>query len=310
MMTKLWNFIRTKLFGKNKKQKNKNKDIPKTKVVNIAPESMALCELLILREEDDFSSNYNDTLLYLLNKSEKIDGVPYDAITKVIFEDVKMEELENIRYRVEQRLSPVIDNNIMYHTKFRGKFLKHVNLSITQKQHISNSTEKAKKMAEEAQTTVEKSQKQLEDMEQTKERIYTDFVSILGIFTAITFATFGGLQLLGNVFGNIKDITFNNIGGTLILGSIFVAGTYLLLIALFSGISKISNVKRGYRPSKAIAVLLLSFCGLLIYFGLKTMTDSHNGLIKNDDVNKNDTYNINFTQKPDISSSQKSSESK
>lgn len=27
-------------------------------------------------------------------------------------------------------------------------------------------------------------------------------LSILGIFTAITFAIFGGLQLLGNIFGN------------------------------------------------------------------------------------------------------------
>src|SRR5690625_5519012 len=37
--------------------------------------------------------------------------------------------------------------------------------------------------------------------------IYTQFVTILGVFAAIIFGAFGGVEILGNVLGNIQDVS-------------------------------------------------------------------------------------------------------
>lgn len=303
------------LFTKKKNTgSGKNSKRQKTKTIDYK-----LCELIFTEP-----SSFDDKKKFEIELSQTISEfisvknprhVPYDEIAYWIFQKLDSKRFKGLTTDVNEILTthvPLDHTDKDYKKleenldKLQKDTIRHIKLSILQRELVTKESQKAQVLSEKALKKVNEANDKLEGID----RIYSDFVSILGIFTAITFATFGGLQLLGNVFGNIKDVTFNNIGGTVILGGIFVAGTYLLLIALFSGISKISNIKKGYHPSRRIAALVLSFCGLLVYFGLNTMKDSHNGLIKNDDANKNDTYNINFTQKPDIGSSQQSSESK
>lgn len=73
-----------------------------------------------------------------------------------------------------------------------------------------------------------------------KSNVYSEFIAILGIFTAITFAIFGGMNLLSNLFQNIGS-TPASLGQTLILASIFGLIMWGIIELLFNWISKIKE---------------------------------------------------------------------
>lgn len=75
-----------------------------------------------------------------------------------------------------------------------------------------------------------------------KKEIYPQFITILGIFTAITFAIFGGMNLLSNLFKNMRN-THASLGQALILASIFGFTLWGLIEILFLWISQINLIK-------------------------------------------------------------------
>lgn len=111
--------------------------------------------------------------------------------------------------------------------------------------------------AKEAHETAHEAHKAAKEAQQVKDKIYTDFITILGIFTAITFATFGGLQLIGNVFGNIKKFNLYSVGLDMMLGSILMFGIYIILMALIIGISKLKDKDNEYIINEKITRWIL-----------------------------------------------------
>lgn len=269
-------------------------------------ESKLLCDMIL--KKGPLESQYQDLLdEIIVSFIERDIHSPYDEITRRIFE-LKKSDLKDLSQSIKNKLDSVkitrkkmnkkgIKNPQAKANKITEDILRHCNLAILQKEQMN-------KLADESKDLIDKANNQVNSLKQV---IYTDFVSILGIFTAITFATFGGLQLLGNVFGNIKDISFNNIGGVLILGSVFIGGTYLLLITLFSGISKISNIKSTFQPTSTNNHLIIKFCKYLMIAGISSMLLSHWGVLKSEDSNNN--YNIKFTDNSPDSSANMSSKS-
>ena len=75
-----------------------------------------------------------------------------------------------------------------------------------------------------------------------KKEVYPQFITILGIFTAITFAIFGGMNLLSNLFRNMRN-THASLGQALILASVFGFTLWGLIEILFIWISKINLTK-------------------------------------------------------------------
>ena len=74
-----------------------------------------------------------------------------------------------------------------------------------------------------------------------KGNVYSEFIAILGIFTAITFAIFGGMNLLSNLFQNIGS-TPASLGQTMILAAIFGLIMWGIIELLFYWISKIKGI--------------------------------------------------------------------
>lgn len=74
-----------------------------------------------------------------------------------------------------------------------------------------------------------------------KSKVYSEFIAILGIFTAITFAIFGGMNLLSNLFQNIGS-TPASLGQTLILAAVFGLIMWGIIELLFYWISKIKGI--------------------------------------------------------------------
>jgi len=75
-----------------------------------------------------------------------------------------------------------------------------------------------------------------------KKELYPEFITLLGIFTAITFAIFGGMNLLSNLFQNLRS-THASLGQALILASIFGFTVLGIIEILFIWISKINLTK-------------------------------------------------------------------
>lgn len=104
------------------------------------------------------------------------------------------------------------------------------------------------------------------ELEDKNDHMTFDYIAILGIFTSITFATFGGIQLLGNVFGNLKHVGHVDVGNKIMLGAIFLFGTYLILISLLLGISKLTG--KDYRLSLTDTRFIFASFLLIFAIGL------------------------------------------
>ena len=107
-----------------------------------------------------------------------------------------------------------------------------------------------------------------------KKDIYPDFITILGIFTAITFAIFGGMNLLSSLFRNIGS-TSASLGQTLILAAIFGLIMWGITILLFYWISTIKKdqYKKFYKNTGfwlnilfIVSIILLLKIGLCFFF--------------------------------------------
>jgi len=105
-----------------------------------------------------------------------------------------------------------------------------------------------------------------------KSKVYSEFIAILGIFTAITFAIFGGMNLLSNLFQNIGS-TPASLGQTLILAAIFGLIMWGIIELLFYWISKIKGIANSTKDKNktyfnwlAIGVLvIILILGILLF---------------------------------------------
>nr|WP_321316027.1 hypothetical protein [uncultured Ligilactobacillus sp.] len=177
--------------------------------------------------------------------------VPYEIITKEIYSKSEI-ELEKLDRSVEEKFSKFKPNNFL--NQIKNDTLRNIHLAIVQKNYIDENIIIANK--------------ELEEIQETKRNIYTDFIAILGIFTAITFAIFGGLQLIGNCLNNLKGwITLSKVGSILIIASVILLSTYLILMALIVGLSKLLSGDKNNRykfTGKITAWIIGAIIGLFI----------------------------------------------
>ncbi|MCG4286609.1 hypothetical protein K9863_02695 [Lactobacillaceae bacterium KNUT 0156] len=84
-------------------------------------------------------------------------------------------------------------------------------------------------------------QEQVKNIQTIQDKIYGEVIAILGVFTAITFALFGGFSAIGAVANALKKPKGTLFGYELIgMGFLFLF-IYLIIIVLFNGIFKITN---------------------------------------------------------------------
>ncbi|PAY25327.1 hypothetical protein [Ligilactobacillus salivarius] len=77
--------------------------------------------------------------------------------------------------------------------------------------------------------------------------IYSEFVGILGVFTALSFALMGSVQVFGNILKNVHTPTLGNIGYVLVVGGIYLLLIYLVIMTLFIGMKKVFNTNENFK---------------------------------------------------------------
>ncbi|SIS49211.1 hypothetical protein [Salimicrobium salexigens] len=132
------------------------------------------------------------------------------------------------------------------------KLIDHFNLAIAQKEYINDQlsrvgdlNERLSELKRQQDNDYKKRKKDYEELNQQVKKIednssnvYTQFVAILGIFTTIIFASFGGLQILRNVLENIEGVATHKL---IVFSSLSMAGIVLLLFILLNGIARLTG---------------------------------------------------------------------
>src|SRR5699024_7883297 len=103
---------------------------------------------------------------------------------------------------------------------------------------LAEAQEELSRKLEDLQDNFETTKTDIEELHKDKSNIYTQFVTILGIFSAIIFASFGGLELLKNILGNISEASTPKL---IVFSSFSIAGIICLLFILFNGLSRLTG---------------------------------------------------------------------
>lgn len=84
-------------------------------------------------------------------------------------------------------------------------------------------------------------EEQVKKIQTFQDKIYGEVIAILGIFTAITFALFGGFSAIGSVANALNKPKGTLFGYELIGMGLLFLFIYLIIVVLFNGIFKITN---------------------------------------------------------------------
>ncbi|MDW3022954.1 hypothetical protein [Ligilactobacillus salivarius] len=125
---------------------------------------------------------------------------------------------------------------------------------------VINNVDKASKGIENIETKVKKAENKVNG-------IYSEFVGILGVFTALSFALMGSVQVFGNILKNIDTPTVGNIGYVLVVGGIYLLLIYLVIMTLFIGMKKVFKEGSEYQFNRAFTWRIIGTSAGLVLLG-------------------------------------------
>lgn len=226
-----------------------------------------LVELLNTIVNNPDKENLSSIMAMLSQRASSV-MTRYDVIYRCIYEynDEEIEKIKNffkddvpLSEPSFQRVQKELDNyDRRYNIEVFGKFQKHVNLACVQREFISNNMIESRKIAKEATRVAS-------EASEIKTKIYSEFIAILGIFTAISFAMMGSLQLLGTIFNDVSNPSDKKLGYVMEAGGIYLVIMSLLIFVLFVGMRKILGGKEKTWVWVSIIVVVIS--GLLFGIG-------------------------------------------
>lgn len=190
--------------------------------------------------------------LFLASKTLDSYFIPYSEITRIIYSLNSMDGLDIFYTEIEKRLLDYLNSHEDMHGTFMVKVIEHTKLASKQYDNLyARSENEIQSLTTNAQKLIGQ-QKRINDsykeIKNENQHLSSNLITILGIFTAITFAIFGGLQLLGNVFGKAissKGTSHFLVGNSIVLGGIFILAIYAIMLILFEGIGKLTKQNIG-----------------------------------------------------------------
>ena len=138
--------------------------------------------------------------------------IPYNVIASIVYEmninSLFSNNFDTQRDRIDYNLdvfAKSIDNPPKLLGKYGGKIASHFELSYIQSKFIKESVANVTKQAEAAQNKLKEIEKALGEIKNTKGQIYTEFITILGIFSALMFGMITGFNSLTEALGEIAN---------------------------------------------------------------------------------------------------------
>ncbi|MGK0553857.1 hypothetical protein [Macrococcus capreoli] len=191
-----------------------------------------LIKQLILNHE--IESEKISMLVTIWSPEIKSEDKKYGIITNCVYdiEDINSIDSELYKGNLEKLETEITRRQLLNNSeaeKYVMKLLNHIELAISQKSYILRNVDLLKDKIKLANDTVD-------EIKDTKGKIYTEFIAILGIFTSIIFAVFGGFNQISILGSNISGTKLTRI---FIFIPMIMLGINFLVFISFNSISKL-----------------------------------------------------------------------
>lgn len=232
-------------------------------------------------EMDYSTSEYSQDMKSFIYFTIQIMGVknsdfPHELVTDYVYRhydsvreipERSEEVIWNKNYRCIQNID--VDSNFE-ETKqhLLSKLNSNIRIAITQYEVIDG---KDRTLEEEMQTKVLYLQSIINELNERAKKLqkdidsyYSNFISVLGIFIAISFSLFAGATVVTKLLSLTVD-TKSAVGANIMFAGFATFLVYILILGLVIGIGKITN--RFYDFSYRVLFVISSLCGSTVLFG-------------------------------------------
>lgn len=149
----------------------------------------------------------------------------YSQITAICYDLKDREEEENIIWNLKRLYyySKEYNNEDEYLIVF--KLYDHVNLAFKQSNRFKNISKNFDEKMEQEKKGVRMATKAaIDSVEKTKGKLMGELISLIGIFTALSFVLFGGISSIGSLTNSIEAVLNNNYDISIIYKPIIIWG--------------------------------------------------------------------------------------
>lgn len=165
--------------------------------------------------------------------------IPYAAITTCIYE-AERKNKDAVNAFADYVRPYLTESDSFKNSNPLAKIYEHISLADTQFKYLLN-----EKKIFELHDTVNKVNDNVENyinkIDDRINSVYAGFVSVLGIFISISFTLFGGVNILNELFSNIKNSSDSATGKAIVLAGIATLLIYLLSFTLLNGVQRLAN---------------------------------------------------------------------
>ncbi|MFK4965180.1 hypothetical protein [Lactococcus garvieae] len=226
---------------------------------------------LLKREklEDKDKENYKIFFLAKAN-DEFIEELPYDRITQFIYSE-KIYETSVIDQVIAELIEYVrldekgVESQKKYAEKCLQKILRHIHLALVQYDFIEKNIEEKQSSINSIMQELYKAQTELESFNskvtEVEKSIYTNQMSVLGIFAGIVTAFIGGFGVTINVFSNLVNKV--PLAKIVSISSILFIGIVCVIYLLLTISSRIINHERLNENAKRVFYLVIRILALM-----------------------------------------------
>lgn len=191
-----------------------------------------LHRLYIKPHEEEKIKIYATGLLKKTCHSSEYDTFPFNIAMTFVYELGDFNDFSQLQVNGIERIVFGIDGGgSKDYNKIASKLDNYVQTAITQVSSFSNKM----LLINEKINTIDKT---LDNFENLKSELYTNFIAILGIFSALLFGMFGGFDSLKEILSNLHN---TSISTTLICFSSLMLGLLCLVFLLIQSIARLTN---------------------------------------------------------------------
>lgn len=174
----------------------------------------------------DLNDENNKSLLVknICRVYEKHGRFSYSQITSICYSFEDKDKEERILWNLI-RLHEYCDEKDNEKKDIVFKLYDHINLAIKQSNKFRNITTKFdEKIKQEEQIIENKTKQAIETVNETKKKLMGELISLIGIFTALSFVLFGGISSIGSLTNSIEAVLNNNYDISIIYRPIIIWG--------------------------------------------------------------------------------------
>ena len=213
-------------------------EVDRLKKINEYKNDMNILIMLLDRETKNFDSeNFMEKIHEIVNNNKKI---LYSHLSSQIFSIYKNQNnpddrISLILSNLDAILTKIDEINNEQVIKILLKLYDHINLANNQYVGIAESNDefniKTKPLMDKIKLAEINSKRNLEELEKLKDGIYAQLISIVGIFTALAFLVFGGINYIENIFQSVGRVPIVEL---MIVGSIWgICITNMIFIFMY-----------------------------------------------------------------------------